>query len=69
VRLAASALLAVLIVSCSAHSKAKPVDFTSGYLAAEREYRTEFAALQTQAQTVVGKDVSTQLAVCRKCAH
>jgi hypothetical protein len=66
VRIAASALLAVLIVSCSAHSKARPVDFTSGYLAAERQYRTEFGALQTQAQTVVGKDVTTQLTVFTK---
>jgi hypothetical protein len=65
-RLAAPALLAVLVVSCSAHSAAKPVDFTSGYLAAERSYRTEFGALQTQARTVVGKDVATQLTVFTK---
>jgi len=66
---ARSAVIALLIfgaVGCSASHPVSATDFKSGYLAVERDYRSQFAALQTEAQAVVGKDVDTQLTVFAK---
>jgi len=59
-------LLAFVAAGCSSSHPKAATDFTSGYLAVERDYRSQFAALQTQAQAVVGKDLSTQLTVFGK---
>jgi hypothetical protein len=65
-RCAAVVVLALVAAGCtSSHSKAAP-DFKSGYQAVERDYRNQFAALQTEAQGVVGKDLATQLTVFAK---
>jgi len=62
-RSTAFVLLALVVAACtSSHPKAAS-DFTSQYQTIAHDYRTQFAALQTEAQGVVGKDLTTQLTV------
>jgi hypothetical protein len=65
-RIAAILLLALGAAGCaSSHTKTR-TDFKSGYLDLERDYRKEFASLQSQATAVLGQDLSTQLTVFTK---
>jgi hypothetical protein len=60
-------MFASLTAGCAAssHPKAR-ADFRSGYLAAAHDYRTQFTSLQTEARSVLGQDLSTQLGVFTK---
>ena len=57
-------LAAALVAGCSSASP-RP-DFAAGYTAAAHDYRTQFASLQSQAPSVLGQGLNTQLALFSK---